>query len=96
MKLLYKPFEIVTGVIGAKLGENLFRAVWSKLDDSDPPAATAGDASIGKVIGGAALEAAAVAGSKAAVNNAGARSFHYLFGFWPGGSASKKDAEASS
>jgi hypothetical protein len=84
MKLLYKPFALIAGVIGAKLGQNAFKAVWSKLDDAEPPEATTEEASLPKVVGAKALEAATVAGVAAAVNRASARSFHYLFGIWPG------------
>jgi uncharacterized membrane protein YeaQ/YmgE (transglycosylase-associated protein family) len=66
MKLLYKPFGIIAGVIGAKVGQRLFKAIWSKIDDAEPPPPTAGDAPLGKAVGAAALEAAALAGAKAA------------------------------
>jgi predicted DNA-binding transcriptional regulator YafY len=84
MKLLYKPFALVAGVIGAKLGQSAFKAIWSKLDEAEPPEATSEEASLPKVVGAKALEAATVAGVAAAVNRARARSFHYLFGIWPG------------
>jgi predicted DNA-binding transcriptional regulator YafY len=84
MKLLYKPFALIAGVVGAKAGQSAFKAIWSKLDESEPPDATTEDASLAKVVGAKALEAATVAGVAAAVNRASARSFHYLFGIWPG------------
>ncbi len=89
MKILYKPFALIAGVIGAKAGQSAFKAIWSKLDESEPPEATTEDASLAKVVGAKALEAATIAGVAAAVNRASARSFHYLFGIWPG----QKDAE---
>jgi hypothetical protein len=84
MKLLYKPFAVIAGIIGAKLGESLFRALWAKLDSDDPPKPTRRDATTGKVVAAAALEAAAHSGAKAATRRASARSFHYLTGYWPG------------
>ena len=85
MKFLYKPFAIIAGAVGGKLGQSLFKALWSKIDQGKPPKPTIEEASLGKVVGAAALEAAAVAGAKAATTRASARSFHYLTGVWPGG-----------
>ena|SRR5947209_15815051 len=87
MKVLYKPFAVVAGIIGAKLGQRLFRAVWAKLDSGEPPEPTRQEASTGKVVAAAALQAAAHSGAKAATTRATARSFHYLTGFWPGDNA---------
>ncbi len=93
MKLLYKPFAIIAGVIAARLGQSIFKSLWAKLDTSDPPAATAPKgAPLPKIVGAAALEAATMAGAKAAVDHASARSFHYLTGVWPG---EKKDGASS-
>jgi hypothetical protein len=84
MKILYKPFAIIAGMIGARLGRNAFRELWSRIDDADPPTPTAPDASLVKVVGAAALEAATMAGVAAVVDRVSARSFHYLTGIWPG------------
>lgn len=98
MKVLYKPFALIGGIIGAKLGERLFRVVWAKLDSGEPPKPTLREATTGKVVAAAALEAAAHSGAKAATTRATARSFHYLTGFWPGDEAKadeKKSKEKS-
>jgi hypothetical protein len=84
MKLLYKPFAIIAALIGAKLGQAVFRSLWSKIDDSAPPIATAPEASLPKVVGARALEAATMAGAVATVERVSARTFHYFFGVWPG------------
>jgi Protein of unknown function (DUF4235) len=84
MKVLYKPFAVIAGIVGAKIGQALFRAAWSRLDPDDPPEPTRREASTGKVVAAAALEAAALQGAKAVTTRATARSFHYLTGFWPG------------
>jgi hypothetical protein len=84
MKVLYKPFALIAALIGAKLGENAFKALWAKLDDAEPPLPTTENASLPKVVGAQALHAATVAGATAAANRASARTFHYLTGFWPG------------
>ena len=84
MKLLYKPFAIIASLIGAKLGKNTFKKVWARIDAADPPEPTTAEASLPKVVGAAALEAATMAAIAAAVDRASARTFHYLTGFWPG------------
>jgi hypothetical protein len=84
MKLLYKPFGIVAGLIGAKVGHNLFKRVWARVDDGEPPKAGTEEASLGKVVAAQALEAATLAGAAAAVDRMSMRWFHYLTGIWPG------------
>lgn len=84
MKLLYKPFALIAGVIGAKIGQSVFKSLWGRIDSGEPPKPTIEEASTGKIVGAAALEAAAVAGAQAATRRASARSFRYLTGVWPG------------
>ncbi len=84
MKILYKPFGIIAGVIGARIAAAIFKAIWARIDEEQPPKPTTADASLPKVVGAAALEAATMAGVGAAVDRAGARAFHHLTGFWPG------------
>ena len=90
MKLFYKPFGIVSGIIGVKLGQKTFASVWSNLDPIAPPDPTAGDAPLGKIVAAAALEAATMAAIGAVVDRAAAGAFHYLFGAWPGKTRSEK------
>jgi hypothetical protein len=90
MKILYKPFGIIAGVIAAKLGQKLFTALWARLDDSPPPDARLQQASLPKVVGAKTLEGALMSGVAAAVDRASANSFHHLTGIWPG----PKEAES--
>ncbi len=83
-KLLYKPFAIIAALMGARLGRNVFRQVWTMVSDAEPPLPTEAESSLPKVVGAAALEAATMAAVAAAVNRASARWFHYLTGLWPG------------
>ena len=84
MKILYKPFAIIAGLIGARIARSIFSAVWSQIDHEQPPKPTTEEASLPKVVGAAALEAATMAGIGALVDRAGARAFHHLTGIWPG------------
>lgn len=84
MKLLYKPFGIILGLIAGFAGRKAFDVVWGKIDDSDPPKATTELAPWAKVLGAAALQGAIFAVVRAAVNRAGAKSYEHLTGVWPG------------
>jgi hypothetical protein len=89
MKLLYKPFSLIAGVIAARIGKALFKALWSRIDDAEPPEAAAPEAGMPKVVGAKALEAATMAGVAAAVDRVTAQAFHHLTGVWPGKPAEK-------
>jgi uncharacterized protein DUF4235 len=94
--LLYKPFAIVAGIIGTRLGKRTFKALWRAIDSSPaPPPATAGEASLLKAAGGAALEAATIAAIAATVDRVSARAFRHLFGFWPAKTASEAEPTAA-
>jgi hypothetical protein len=84
MKILYKPFAIIAGMIGAAIGRQVFKAVWSRIDAEEPPKATTPEVPLGKVVGARALEAATMAGVGAAVDRASLNSFRYLTGVWAG------------
>jgi hypothetical protein len=90
MRILYKPFALIGGIISARLGKSLFKTLWAKLDEREPPSPERPDGSLTKVVTAAALEAATMAGVAAAVDRASARAFHHLTGIWPG---KKKDDE---
>jgi hypothetical protein len=91
MKLLYKPFALIAGIIGARLGRSIFKNLWAKLDGGEPPKETTENVSVGKVVGAKALEAATLAGTAAAVDRASRRSFEWLFGVFPGEKKKKND-----
>ena len=83
MRLLYKPFGIIGGIIAARIGRKTFESVWAKIDEAPPPKPGTGQSTAVKVIGAQALRAGVMAGSAAAVDRAFARAFHYFIGIWP-------------
>jgi hypothetical protein len=83
MRLLYKVFSRVSGVLASRIGKAAFKSAWSKIDQEDPPKATNLDASLGKVVVGATLEAATMAATAAVVERVAASTFSYLFGVSP-------------
>jgi hypothetical protein len=98
MKLLYKPFQIITKILSHRVGKEVFRAIWSHFSDLDkPPAPTAGHMQLTRVAGTAALEAATLAAFTAIGEQITARLFHHLFGTWPAKPKnSSQDSEAVS
>ncbi|MGC9221249.1 MAG: DUF4235 domain-containing protein [Solirubrobacteraceae bacterium] len=95
MKLLYMPFSVAAGLIGARLGRQAFDAIWDGLAGSPKPTATDPEAGVAKLITSAALEGAVLAASAAVVNQLAARLFHHLFGVWPSRSRRTADAPAT-
>ena len=84
MKLIYKPFGIVMGLLGGLLSKKLFDWVWSKFDEEEPPKPTTELAPWGKVLAAAAVQGVTFKVTRAAVDRAGAKGFEHLTGFWPG------------
>lgn len=84
MKILYKPFGIIIGIMAGILARKAFDEVWGHIDDREPPEATTLEASWGQVLGAAALQGATFAVTRAAVNRGGAKGFQHLTGIWPG------------
>ena len=84
MKLLYKPFGIITAVLAHRIGRTAFQAVWSRVgEDEKPPSPLAGRVGLARVAGSAALEAATIATVSAVIEQLAARLFHHVFGAWP-------------
>ncbi len=83
LRLLYKPLAIIAGLISGRLGRNLFRKIWARIDDEPPPAPGDGRGTTVKVVTAQALQAAVFAGTAAAVDRTFARFFHHIIGTWP-------------
>ena len=84
MKLIYKPFGIVMGILAGLLSKRIFNFIWSKFDDEDPPKPTTEIVPLPKVLGAAAIQGVTFKVTRAAVDRAGARGFAHLTGVWPG------------
>jgi hypothetical protein len=84
MKLIYKPFGIIFGIIAGLLSTRIFDAIWARFDDEEPPNATTKEATTGKVLGAAVLQGVVFSGTRAAVDRWGAKGFYRLTGLWPG------------
>ena len=84
MKLIYKPFGILFGILAALVGKRLFNFVWTKIDDEDPPKATTEIAPLEKVIAAAALQGVIFKVTRVLVDRWGAKGYAHLTGVWPG------------
>jgi hypothetical protein len=91
VKLLYKPFAIVAGIVAGLLSKKLFDQIWGFFDKEQPPDPTTRNTTWPKVLGAAAVEGVTFKVTRAAVDRAGARSFERLTGVWPGDK--EQDAE---
>ena len=84
MKLIYKPFGIILGILAALVGKRAFNFAWTKIDDQDPPKATTEEAAWPKLLVAAALQGVVFKLIRVVVDRYGARGFQYLTGVWPG------------
>ena len=85
MKLLYKPFGIVVGLLAGLVANLLFRKIWAAASRRDEvPKPTSKAASFGEVAAAAALQGAVMKGTRAIVDRAGAKGFEKATGTWPG------------
>ena len=84
MKILYKPFAIVLGLLAGFASQKLFNAVWGIFDDEEPPKPTTQEAGWPKVIAAAAVQGVTFRVTRAAVDRFAAKGFEYFTGIWPG------------
>jgi hypothetical protein len=94
MKLLYKPFGIVAGIIAGLLSKKLFEAIWGVIDKEEPPKPTTQEADWPKVIAAAAVQGVTFKVTRAVVDRAGAKGWDHLFGVWPGEQREEKSQAA--
>jgi len=96
MKLLYKPFGLILGIVAGRLSGKLFDAIWGRVEPyaDQPPQPRTKDTTATRAISAAALQAAVFAGVRAGVDRAGARMFEHTTGVWP--EQKKKEKEPAS
>ena len=84
MKLLYKPFGIVLGILGGLVAKRIFDFVWTKIDDEEPPKGTTQAAPWSKILTAAAIQGMIFKTTRVVVDRYGAVGWQYLTGVWPG------------
>ena len=84
MKLIYKPFGLIAGLIAGFLSSKIFDFIWARIDDQEPPEPKTEQAPLAKVLAAAAVQGLIFKTVRAYVDRQGARGFRYLTGVWPG------------
>jgi hypothetical protein len=84
MKILYKPFGLVLGVLAGIVSQKLFNAVWGIFDKEEPPKPTTEEADWPKIIAAAAVQGVTFRVTRATVDRLGAKGFRFFTGVWPG------------
>jgi len=84
MKLLFKPFALVLGILAARVSNAVFHRIWGAVDGDPPPDPKVREDAGGRAVAAAALQAGVAAGTATAINRYGMHVFEHLFGRWPG------------
>ena len=85
MKLVYKPFGLVTSILGGLAAGAAFKRIWRAIaHEDDAPDAKDLQRGWGEIVVAAALQGAVFGAVKAAVDRAGATGFARATGVWPG------------
>ncbi len=85
IKLMYKPFSIIAGVLGGILAGVIFKQVWKlAAHEEEAPDKTDVQKGWGEVLIAATLQGAIFALVKAAVDRGAAEATLRLTGIWPG------------
>lgn len=84
LKLLYKPWGLIAGVLGGVLAGMAFKQVWTLASGkSDAPQATDPDVGWRQAVLAATVQGAVFGAVKAAVDRGGASWFARVTGRWP-------------
>jgi hypothetical protein len=84
MKLAYKPFSLILGLLAGMVATRIFDAIWERIDDQDAPEPSDREADMAKILLAAALQGVIFKGTRAAVERGAARGWSSFFGVWPG------------
>lgn len=86
-KILYRPFGIMSSIVGGLVASQIFKQVWKRAtpgDDSDAPKALESEYDLKQLLVAAAVQGAIYASVKTAIDRGGARLFERWTGEWPG------------
>jgi hypothetical protein len=85
VKLVYRPFGLVLGILGGMLAGAAFKRLWKLLaHEEKAPKAGESEYGWGEILAAATLQGAVFGLIKAAVDRSGARAFERVTGTWPG------------
>jgi hypothetical protein len=81
---LYKPIGIVAGILAGLLSSRIFKFIWGRIDEEDPPKANTEVAPMSKVLAAAALQGMVFKLVRSVVDRKMAEGTRYVTGVWPG------------
>lgn len=96
MKLLFKPFGMVVGLVARKASTAIFDQVWRRVDGGPLPDSDVREDPAGRAIAVAVLQSVIFAGTTAAVSRYGMHVFEHAFGRWPGDRRNPETGEIES
>jgi hypothetical protein len=94
VKLIYKPFGILMGILSGLVAKKLFGVIWGIVDKEEPPKPTTQEATWPRVLAAAAVQGITFKVVRAAVDRSGAKGFNWLTGIWPGEKQPEKSQAA--
>jgi hypothetical protein len=83
-KLLFLPLSIGTGILAGIISKKAFEALWSVIDDEEPPQPEHRQIPLGKLALALMIEGALVRLLKGLVDHGSRHGFARLTGAWPG------------
>ncbi len=83
MKVAYKPFAIVVGLLAGMLSKKALEKIWARAATDEPADPEDRDASWTEVLVSAAISGAVMRVVQAAVRRGGASAFNRATGYWP-------------
>lgn len=86
-KILYRPFGLVSSMVGGLLAGQLFKQVYkrvSRADHDESPGPLASEYPLKELLVASLIQGAIYAAVKALIDRGGARAFQRWTGEWPG------------
>ena len=84
IKLLFKPFGIVGGILAGIVGKKAFEGLWHAVDDQEAPEPQHRDVPWYKLLAALALQGAVFSAARGLFDHGARRVFRRLTGRWPG------------
>lgn len=86
-KILYRPFGLVSSLVGGLLAGQIFKQVYkrvSRTDHEESPGALVSEYPVKELLVASLIQGAIYAAVKALIDRGGARAFQRWTGEWPG------------
>jgi hypothetical protein len=90
MKLAFIPVSILGGILAGLIGQKVFDAIWSKVDEQEPPHPDHREVRLAKLAIALIIEGAIFRLVKGLFDHAARRGFARATGAWPGEEAPEK------